>query len=118
MVFTIKDEFYLIRGGGLKLDIRLNKQWGISSDGHQYILQKYYGSFDKEGNENKNNVAYYGTYDKLISGLLEREIRSTKTTEVVDLAKILKEAGDEIVAKLDFLNGFTEVREIEHKAGE
>lgn len=67
-----------------RLKIHLTDKYQITADSFQYILQEK--SISESRNDYEKNIAYYGTLEQLVKGLLEREIKSSAVEQIAQLS--------------------------------
>ena len=82
------------------MEIKLNKEYVITSDKYQYILQKDTGNVDKKGNPVRNVVGYYGNLNHLIRQLLELKVRTSDVKNFTDLRDKLDAFAEDILNEL------------------
>lgn len=89
------------------MNIVLNDKYRITSDKHNLILQE-----KKKPNKNhhmtKNlneirwiDVGYYGNYSHLVEALLQKEIKDSEATSLIELEKTIVAGVREISSKLE-----------------
>lgn len=83
------------------MDIKLNDEYRVTSDSRQYILQRFTGSYDKNGNEVRTNVTYHGTIASLVNNLLERQVRTTELNNLIDIKESMVVYAIEITEMLE-----------------
>jgi len=86
--------------GGLDVEIKLSKEYVITSDKYQYILQKETGNVDKKGNPVRNVLGYYGNLNHLIRQLLELKVRTSDVQNFTDLHGKLEAFVEDILNEL------------------
>ena len=72
------------------LRIPVGKDWVITSDAHQFILnkKKLVKTGGKAGEEWLDAVGYYPTVTQLVSGLVHHHVRDSTVTSIAGLAEI------------------------------
>ncbi|MEL5329777.1 DUF5405 family protein [Serratia ureilytica] len=72
----------------MMLRIPVGKDWVITSDVHQFILnkKKLVKTGDKAGEEWLDAVGYYPTISQLVSGLVHNHVRDSTIISIADLA--------------------------------
>lgn len=70
------------------LRIPVGKDWVITSDAHQFILnqKKLVKTGNKAGEEWLDAVGYYPTVTQLVSGLVHHHVRNSTVTSIASLA--------------------------------
>ncbi|CAI1109893.1 Uncharacterised protein [Serratia ficaria] len=70
------------------LRIAIGKEWVITSDAHQFILnqKKQVKSGAKAGEEWLDAVGYYPTISQLVNGLIHHHVRSSTANSMAGLA--------------------------------
>ena len=70
------------------LRIPVGKDWVITSDAHQFILnkKKLVKTGGKAGEEWLDAVGYYPTVTQLVSGLVHHHVRDSTVTSIAGLA--------------------------------
>ncbi|QKJ57614.1 DUF5405 family protein [Serratia fonticola] len=77
------------------MEIRIDKDWVITSDTFQFILnrRKTVKSGKEVGKEWLDAIGYYPTIPQLISGLIHQGIRDSDATTLVELAAEVERIG-------------------------
>lgn len=78
------------------LRIPVGKDWVITSDAHQFILnqKKLVKTGGKAGEVWLDAVGYYPTVSQLVSGLLHHHVRDSTVTSIASLAAEIGRIGE------------------------
>jgi len=68
----------------------------IESDTRQFIVKKYTGAIDKEGNEISTSLGYYNTLGRVIKGLVKTKLLESEATTIKELLETLNRIEKEI----------------------
>lgn len=68
----------------------------IESDSRQFIIKKYTGAIDKEGNEISTSLGYYNTLGRAIKGLVKTKLLESEATTIKELLETLNRIEKEI----------------------
>lgn len=77
------------------MEIRIDKDWVITSDTFQFILnrRKTVKSGKEVGKEWLDAIGYYPTIPQLVSGLIHQGIRDSDATTLAELATEVERIG-------------------------
>ncbi|CAI2094054.1 Uncharacterised protein [Serratia fonticola] len=77
------------------MEIRIDKNWVITSDTFQFILnrRKTVKSGKEVGKEWLDAIGYYPTIPQLVSGLIHQNIRDSGATTLAELAAEVERIG-------------------------
>ncbi|MBN5425486.1 DUF5405 family protein [Serratia marcescens] len=80
----------------MMLRIPVGKDWVITSDAHQFILnkKKLVKTGGKAGEEWLDAVGYYPTVTQLVSGLAHHYVRDSTVTSIAGLAAEIGRIGE------------------------
>ncbi|MBV6694450.1 DUF5405 family protein [Serratia quinivorans] len=80
----------------MMLRIPIGKDWVVTSDAHQFILnqKKLVKTGGKAGAEWLDAVGYYPTVSQLVSGLVHHHVRDSAVTSIAGLAADIGRIGE------------------------
>ncbi len=84
------------------MELKLNEYYRVTSDSRQYILQRFTGNYNEDGNEIRTNIGYYGTIKQLVRSLIEKEIKTSKISDLEALVKYVNDLSDTYESYLEF----------------
>ncbi|MBO1003137.1 hypothetical protein [Pseudogracilibacillus auburnensis] len=81
------------------MEIKLTGKHYVTTDNHQYVLREERKS--EKGDLYKVVLGYYGTFNHLVRGLIEKEIKNDSTNDLITLKKRLSEIEQNITRLLN-----------------
>lgn len=81
------------------MEININKDWRITSDSMNYVLQnrKVAKTGKKKGEDVWNNEAYAGHLDGVLRAYLHQRQRESDAKDLKDLVDLIKEIEKELI---------------------
>lgn len=84
------------------MKIHIEDNLYLESDARQYMLKRYSGKLDKEGNETYSVVGYYPDVNLAINSLIEMKIKESNATTLKELKEDVADIKTYVKEKINF----------------